>query len=87
MLSNAGKTLVEAYQGLGQNGPLVFIKLFENFAIITSFLGVGLALFSFNRDLYGLDITKKLLTLVNTITTTYFCDIFCQQFYICFGLC
>ena len=66
-LSNAGKTLAEAYQGLGQNGPLVFIRLFENFAIITSFLGVALALFSFNRDFYGLDIRKKLLTLVITL--------------------
>ncbi|AJI45924.1 amino acid transporter [Francisella tularensis subsp. novicida] len=66
-LSKAGETLAEAYQGLGQNGPLVFIRLFENFAIITSFLGVALALFSFNRDLYGLDIRKKLLTLVITL--------------------
>ncbi|MWX21416.1 amino acid permease [Francisella tularensis] len=66
-LSKAGETLAEAYQGLVQNGPLVFIRLFENFAIITSFLGVALALFSFNRDLYGLDIRKKLLTLVITL--------------------
>ncbi|AJI72398.1 aromatic amino acid transporter of the HAAAP family [Francisella tularensis subsp. novicida GA99-3548] len=66
-LSKAGETLAEAYQGLGQNGSLVFIRLFENFAIITSFLGVALALFSFNRDLYGLDIRKKLLTLVITL--------------------
>lgn len=67
VLSNAGKTLAEAYQGLGQNSPLVFIRLFENFAIVTSFLGVALALFSFNSDLYGLDIRKKLLTLVITL--------------------
>ncbi|MDE4965937.1 aromatic amino acid transport family protein, partial [Francisella tularensis] len=58
------ETLAEAYQGLGQICTLVFIRLFENFSIITSFLGVSLALFSFNRDLYGLDIWKKLMTLV-----------------------
>lgn len=67
VLSKAGKTLAQGYEGLGQSGPLVFIRLFENFAIITSFLGVALALFSFNKDLYGLDIRKKLLTLVITL--------------------
>ncbi|AEE26886.1 amino acid permease [Francisella hispaniensis] len=67
VLSKAGKTLAQGYEGLGQSGPLVFIRLFENFAIITSFLGVALALFSFNKDLYSLDIRKKLLTLVITL--------------------
>ena len=40
-----------------------FIILFENVAIITSFLGVTLALFNYNRDTYKLDgSTKKRLT-------------------------
>ncbi|AIT09922.1 amino acid transporter [Candidatus Francisella endociliophora] len=83
-LNATGKTLAEAYTGLGQHGPLMFIRLFENFAIITSFLGVALALFSFNRDLYGLDITKKskkLLALTITLLpplvfAIYFVDSF-----------
>ncbi|QIW10762.1 aromatic amino acid transport family protein [Francisella sp. LA112445] len=69
-LSRAGKTLAAAYQNLGQHSSLIFIKLFENFAIITSFLGVALALFSFNRDLYSIDVAKKLkraLVLVITL--------------------
>lgn len=68
-LNSTGKTLAEAYKGLGQHAPLVFIRLFENFAIITSFLGVALALFSFNRDLYNLDIEKKIKKLVVLIIT------------------
>ncbi|API87411.1 amino acid permease [Francisella uliginis] len=69
-LSATGKTLAAAYENLGQHSSLIFIKLFENFAIITSFLGVALALFSFNRDLYSIDTErkiKKLLVLVITL--------------------
>lgn len=62
----------------------MFVRLFENFAIITSFLGVALALFSFNRDLYSLDTNKKskrILVLIVTllpplIFAIYFVDSF-----------
>ena len=75
-LSHSGKTLAEAYVSLGQKAPLVFIRLFENFAIITSFLGVALALFSFNQDLYALNSRKKLITLVVTLLPPLFFAIY-----------
>lgn len=53
-------TLAEGYASLGYRTPLVFIKMFENFAIITSFLGVALSLYSFNRDFTGFNVTKRL---------------------------
>ncbi|BCD89937.1 amino acid transporter [Francisella halioticida] len=68
-LSETGKTLAAAYDKLGQNSSLIFIKLFENFAIITSFLGVALALFSFNRDLYSIDTEKKIKKLLVLVIT------------------
>ncbi|MBY7734669.1 amino acid permease [Francisella philomiragia] len=75
-LSHSGKTLAEAYVSLGQRAPLVFIRLFENFAIITSFLGVALALFSFNQDLYALNSRKKLITLIITLVPPLFFAIY-----------
>ena len=39
---------------------VLLIKLFENFAIITSFLGVGLSLYSFNKDFYKIKSDKAL---------------------------
>ncbi|QIV94044.1 amino acid permease [Allofrancisella frigidaquae] len=68
-LSSKAQTLTQAYKGLGQTKPLLFIQLFENFATITSFLGVALALFSFNKDLYKLDTSKKLKKLLAVIIT------------------
>ncbi|MEY8714566.1 amino acid permease [Francisella philomiragia] len=75
-LSHSGKTLAEAYVSLGQRAPLIFIRLFENFAIITSFLGVALALFSFNQDLYALNSRKKLITLIITLLPPLFFAIY-----------
>ncbi|MED7820086.1 MULTISPECIES: amino acid permease [unclassified Francisella] len=63
-LSMTGKTLAAAYKNISQHSSLIFIKLFENFAVITSFLGVALALFSFNRDLYNIDIEKKIKKII-----------------------
>lgn len=75
-LSHSGKTLAEAYVSLGQRAPLIFIRLFENFAIITSFLGVALALFSFNQDLYALNSRKKLITLIISLLPPLFFAIY-----------
>ena len=59
-LNHTHATLAEGYASLGYRTPLVFIKMFENFAIITSFLGVALSLYSFNRDFTGFNVTKRL---------------------------
>ena len=52
--------LVEALEG-GEKRPIanLALNLFSNFAIISSFLGVGLSLFDFNADTFSLADNKK----------------------------
>ncbi|GAB4221999.1 MAG: aromatic amino acid transport family protein [Francisella sp.] len=80
-LNKAGKTLAQGYEVLGHSSSLIFIRIFENVAVITSFLGVALALFSFNNDLYNLNNRKKTLNIIITllpplIFAIYFVDSF-----------
>jgi len=74
-----GDTLAQGYSGYDTSFIQLFIRLFENFAIITSFLGVSLALFSFNKDLYSLSaltLFNKLIVLLITLVPPLFFAIF-----------
>lgn len=74
-----GSSLAQGYMAQDKISVILFIKFFENFAIVTSFLGVALALFSFNKDLYNIEaktIAKRLLILCITLAPPLFFAIY-----------
>ena len=78
-LMNGGQSLAKGYNHNDASLIQLLIKFFENFAIITSFLGVALALFSFNRDLYSINsesLIKRLIVLLITLLPPLFFAMF-----------
>lgn len=66
-LVSHNETIAQGYKSFGSSLTLVFINLFENCAVVTSFLGVALSLLSFNCDLFRLNPNqplKKILALI-----------------------